>query len=113
MYMIQLKGFTSTDESKVCKLQMSIFGLKQAFRSWNKHFDKIIKTYGFIKNEEEPCIYKWANNYVVTFLVLYVDDILLIENDIPTLQNVKIWLSLQFSMKDLREVSYILGMKVS
>ena len=45
----------------------------------------MIKMYGFIKNEEEPCVYKWANNSMVTFLNLYVDDILLIKNDIPAL----------------------------
>ena len=76
------------------------------------HFDKVIKTYGFIKNGEEPCIYKWANGPVVVFLILYVDDILLIENDIPALQGIKVWLSSQFSMKDLGESSYILGMKI-
>ena len=112
VYMIQPEGFTSIDELKVCKLQRTIYGLKQASRSWNKYFDKIIKTYGFIKNEEEPCVCKWANISMITFLVLYVDDILLIENDILVLQNVKIWLSSQFSMKDLGEVSYILGMNV-
>ena len=58
------------------------------------HFDKVIKMYGFIKNEEESYIYKWANDPVGVFLVLYVDDILLIENDIPTLQGIKVWLSL-------------------
>ena len=90
VYMIQLEGFTSTDRSKVCKLQRSIYGLKQASRSWNKPFDKTIKTYGFIKNEEEPCIYKWANGPVVVFLVFYVDDILLIGNNVPALQGIKI-----------------------
>ena len=30
-----------------------------------------IKTYGFIKNKEEPCIYKWANSSMVIFFVLY------------------------------------------
>ena len=54
MYMIQPKNFISTDESKVCKLQRSIYGLKQASQSWNMHFDKVIRTYGFIKNGEEP-----------------------------------------------------------
>ena len=49
------------------------------------HFDKMIKTYGNVKNGEEPCIYKWANGPGVIFLFLYVDDILLIENDIPAL----------------------------
>ena len=43
VYMIQLEGFTSTDESKVCKLKRSIYGLKQVSRSWNMHFNKVIK----------------------------------------------------------------------
>ena len=90
VYMIQPEGFTSTDESKVCRLQRSIYGLKQASWSWNICFDKMIKMYGFVKNGEEPCIYKWANGPVIVFLVLYVDDILLIGNDDPVLQGIKI-----------------------
>ena len=54
IYMMQPEGFTSTDESKVCKLQRSIYALKQASRSWNIHFDKVIRMYGFIKNGEDP-----------------------------------------------------------
>ena len=50
VYMIQPEGFTSTDESKVWKLQRSIYGLKQASRSWNIHFNKVIRTYGFVRN---------------------------------------------------------------
>ena len=60
MYIIQPEGFTSTDKFKVCKLNRSICRLKQASRSWNIYFDKVIKMYGFVRNEEEPCIYKWA-----------------------------------------------------
>ena len=85
VYMIQPEKFTSTDEFKVCRLQRSIYGLKQASWSWNIHFDKVIKTYGFIKNGEKSNIYKWANGPIVVFFILYVDDILLIKNDIPTL----------------------------
>ena len=110
--MIQPEGFTSTDESKVCKLKRSIYGFKQASRSWNTYFDKMTKIYGFVRNREECCVYKWTFNSVVIFLVLYVDNILLLENDIPTLQSVKLWLSSQFSMKDLEEASYILRMKI-
>ena len=44
--------------------------------------------------------------------MLYVDDILLIGNDISTLQNVKSWLGNYFSMKDLGEAAYILGIKI-
>ena len=46
------------------------------------------------------------------FLVLYVEDILLIGNNVLVLQSVKIWLSNNFSMKDLREATYILGIKI-
>ena len=68
--------------------------------------------FGFVMNGEEPCIYKWANGLVVVFLVLYVDDILLIKNDIPAIQGIKVWLSSQFSMKDLGETSFILSMRI-
>ena len=41
-----------------------------------------------------------------------MDDILLIGNDIPTLQSVKSWLGKCFSMKDLGKAAYILGIKI-
>jgi hypothetical protein len=44
LYMVQLEGFFDPkDANKVCKLQRSIYGLKQASRSWNLHFDEVIK----------------------------------------------------------------------
>ena len=46
------------------------------------------------------------------FLIFYIDDILIIGNDIPTLQTVKIWLSSQFSVKDLGEATYTLGIRI-
>ena len=44
--------------------------------------------------------------------MLYVDDILLMGNDILTLQSVKTWLGKCFSMKDLGEATYVLGIKI-
>ena len=44
--------------------------------------------------------------------MFYFDDILLIGNDILALQNVKSWLGSCFSMKDLGEAAYILGIKI-
>ena len=49
---------------------------------------------------------------VVAFLVLYMDDILLIENDVGMLSTIKFWLSNTFDMKDLGEASYILWIKL-
>ncbi|KAJ9561646.1 hypothetical protein OSB04_006806 [Centaurea solstitialis] len=85
---------------------------EDASRSWNLHFDERIKEFGFTKSEFEPCVYTKFSGSIVTFLVLYVDDILLIGNDVPTLQSVKAWLSRCFQMKDLGEAAYILGIKI-
>ena len=49
---------------------------------------------------------------MVCFLVLYVDDILLIGNDVAVLSTVKVWLASTFDMKDLGEARYILGIKL-
>ena len=65
VHMIQPKGFVSKDPNKVCKLQKSIYGLKQASRSWNISFDEIIKMLGFIKNEDKPCVYKKISGSIV------------------------------------------------
>ncbi|KAL0285238.1 UNVERIFIED_CONTAM: Retrovirus-related Pol polyprotein from transposon TNT 1-94 [Sesamum radiatum] len=70
------------------------------------------KGYDFIKNDFDPCVYKKVSGSSVAFVVLYVDDILLIGNDVKMLGETKAWLSTQFSMKDLGEVSYILGIKI-
>ena len=49
---------------------------------------------------------------MVVFLVLYVDDILLIKNDVGVLSSVRVWLSNQFDMKDLGKIDHILRIKL-
>ncbi|KAL0319889.1 UNVERIFIED_CONTAM: Retrovirus-related Pol polyprotein from transposon TNT 1-94 [Sesamum radiatum] len=113
IFMDQSKSFTVVgEEQKVCCLQKSIYGLKQAFRNWNTHFDEVIRGYDFIKNDYDPCIYKKISGSSVAYLVLYVDDILLIGNDVKMLGDIKARLPTQFSMKDMGEASYILGIKI-
>ncbi|CAL2256769.1 unnamed protein product [Prunus armeniaca] len=68
---------------------------------------KAVKSYGFSQNEDEPCVYKKNNGRAVVFLVL-----LMFGNDIGMLTSVKLWLSNTFSMKDLGNASYILGIKI-
>ena len=72
----------------------------------------MIKGLGFHQNEEEACVYKKESGSAVVFLILYVDDILLIGNDIPMLESVKASLKKSFSMKDLGEATYILGIRI-
>jgi hypothetical protein len=54
---------------------------------------------------EEPCVYKKVSGSGVSFLIFYV-------NDISLLQIVKIWLSNNFFMKDIKEATYIIGIKI-
>src|SRR5215216_5037619 len=90
LYMMQPEGFVdSKGANKVCKLQRSIYGLVQASRSWNIRFDEVIKAYGFIQSFGEVCIYKKESGSSVEFLILYVDDILLIGNDIEFQEIIK------------------------
>ncbi|KAL2246228.1 UNVERIFIED_CONTAM: Retrovirus-related Pol polyprotein from transposon RE1 [Sesamum indicum] len=76
-YMDQPKGYTSLGEEQ--------------------------KGYDFIKNEFDPCVYKNISGSAVAYLVLYVNDILLIGNNVKMLGDNKIWLSTQFSMNDMGE----------
>ena len=63
--------------------------MKQASQSWNICFDEVVKGFGLIMNEDEPCVYKNASGSALVYLVLYVDDILLIGNDILMLEPLK------------------------
>ncbi|GJZ07562.1 retrovirus-related pol polyprotein from transposon TNT 1-94 [Tanacetum coccineum] len=93
VYMVQPEGFVDPKHpNKVCKLQRSIYGLKQASISWNRRFDEEIKKIGFSQNPDEPCVYLKASGSNVAFLVLYVDDILLMGNSVTMLKKVKSWL---------------------
>ncbi|KAK6151684.1 hypothetical protein DH2020_014319 [Rehmannia glutinosa] len=111
--MKQPEGFISSgSEQKVCKLQRSIYGLKQASRSWNIRFDETIKTFDFYKNLDEPCVYKKVSGGVVAFVVLYVDDILLIGNDIGLLQKFSKLMQGEFEMSMMGELNFFLGLQI-
>ncbi|GJZ62466.1 retrotransposon protein, putative, ty1-copia subclass, partial [Tanacetum coccineum] len=75
-------------------------------------FDEEIKENGFTQNPYESCVHKRASGSIIVFLILYVNDILLMGNNIPILQDVKSWLGKCFAIKDLAEAAYILGIKI-
>ena len=70
LYTIQPEGFFKPKgANKMCKLQRSIYGLVQASQSWNIRFDKLIKTYSFIRTCNEACIYNKVSGSTTTFLI--------------------------------------------
>ena len=71
-----------------------------------------MKTLDFDQNEDEPCVYKKTQRSMMVFLVLYVDDILLIRNALKLLSSTKIWISTQFQMKYLDKTQYSHRIKV-
>jgi hypothetical protein len=98
--MTQLEGsIDPTHVWKICKLQKSIH--------------EMVKGFGFIKNVEEPCVYRKVSGGTIVFLVIYVVDILLIGNDIPMMEAIKSSLRKSFSMYALGEAVYILGIKIN
>ncbi|GJT92243.1 retrotransposon protein, putative, ty1-copia subclass [Tanacetum coccineum] len=93
VYMVQPEGVVDPKHpNRVCKLQHSIYGLKQASRSWNKRFDVEIKKFAFNQNLDKPYVYLKACGSNVAFLILYVDDTLLMGNNVTMLKEVKSWL---------------------
>ncbi len=58
----------------------------------------MIIAFGFIQVYGEACLYKKVSGSSVAFLVLYVDDILLMGNDIEMLESIKAYLNKSFSV---------------
>ncbi|TYK09437.1 retrovirus-related pol polyprotein from transposon tnt 1-94 [Cucumis melo var. makuwa] len=106
IYMQQQEGFITLDqEQKICKLNHSIYGLKQASQSWNIRFDTAIKSYGFDQIVDEPCVYKRIINNSVAFLVLldicYVAGVVSRYQSNPGLAH---WTAVKTILKYLRSV---------
>ncbi len=96
----------------MCKLQKSLYGLKQSPRAWNQKLDAFLKSIEFIKSEADPSVYVTQVGDVKFFIVVYVDDLILVCNDQNKLLQIKGELSQKFEMKDLGELHFFLGMEV-
>jgi len=110
VYMDQPMGFS--EEHMMCKLKKSIYSLKQASRQWYLKFNDTIVSFGFKGNTVDRCIYLKVNESKVIFLILYVDDILLATNELGFLHKTKKFLSNNFKMKDMGEVSYVIWIEI-
>lgn len=58
----------------VCKLNRSLYGLKQSPRCWNSKFNEYLQGIGFEQCESDRCIYVGEIDNERIILVLYVDD---------------------------------------
>jgi Reverse transcriptase (RNA-dependent DNA polymerase) len=72
----QLKG-------KVCRLKRSLYGLKQSPRAWFDRFSMVMKKLGYQQSNADHTIFIRRKEEKFYILVVYVDDIVLTDND-PT-----------------------------
>lgn len=110
IYMTQPDGFAK--DNLVCKLNKSIYGLKQASRMWNDRFHQFIVKLGFQRSEYDYCLYVIQDNNITVYLLLYVDDLILVGNNLIEINRIKSLLSAEFEMKDMKELKYFLGISI-
>lgn len=108
IYMAEPEGFESKGENKVCLLHKSLYGLKQAPRQWNLKFNEYMTHIGYTRSSYDPCVYFNGKLY----LLLYVDDILIIGKFRKEIDLLKAQLSSVFEMKDLGSAKRILGIDI-
>ncbi|KAG8485659.1 hypothetical protein CXB51_018846 [Gossypium anomalum] len=114
IYMQQLEGFTVLEkEDYVCLLKKSLYGLKQSPRQWYKRFDSFMSSHDFKRSSFDSCVYfKKNSDSSFVYLLLYVDDMLIVAKDKGEIRKVKAQLSEEFEMKDLGPAKKILCMKI-
>jgi hypothetical protein len=98
IYMKQSEGFVGKGKKEpVCKMKKSFYGLKQSPRMWYQKFDTYMIGHGFTRRKEDHCVYLKLIGDQLIYLVLYVDDMLLIGNNKEIIQDVKTQLSSKFA----------------
>ncbi|MGH7240582.1 MAG: reverse transcriptase domain-containing protein, partial [Candidatus Saccharimonadales bacterium] len=114
IYMTQPEGFVvKGKETLVCKLSKSLYGLKQASRAWNQKMDQCLLGMKFSSFYADPCVYVFRHGNVIMLVAMYVDDLLLLSNSLSRLVSLKQDLAKKFSMKDMGEAHFILGIEIT
>jgi hypothetical protein len=116
IYMQQPVGYIETDvkgQNLVCKLNKSLYGLKQSGRNWNNVLHDFLVNIGFEQSFADQCLYTRYKDNIKIILIIYVDDIILAASNNAVLDDVKISLCNRFKMKDLGKLSWFLGMGFS
>ncbi|RVW79569.1 Retrovirus-related Pol polyprotein from transposon RE1 [Vitis vinifera] len=104
----------SSSNDLVCKLQKSLYGLKQSLRAWFERFTKVIKGEEFSQGRSDHTLFiKRSPGGKITVLIVYVDDIIVTGNDEEEISRLKTVLSKEFEIKDLGTLRYFLGMEVA
>ena len=111
IYMKQPPGFTAKSQpNDICKLNKSLYGLKQSGRLWYERLKQELERLDFSMCKYENCLFYHQDFDII--IAVYVDDILLIGKHLNNIDCVKDKLSRVFSMKDMGQASFRLGIQI-
>lgn len=112
VYMRQPLGYSdSTFPSYVCVLQRSLYGLKQAPRAWFKRLHDFLLSVGFKASKTDASLFYYSAGDSQVFLLVYVDDILLMGSDSILVSELMKWLASKFKLRDIGTPSFFLGIE--
>jgi hypothetical protein len=96
----------------VCRLNKSLYDLKQAPRAWYHCFASYLISLGFVEVKSDTSLFVYRRSVDIAYLLLYVDDIVLTASSPELLQHTTTALQQQFAMKDLGPLHHFLGITV-
>ena len=102
----------SIEPNKVCHLRRALYGLKQSLRAWFAKFSSTISHLGYIASHYDFALFLYRTDKCTILLLLYVDDMIIIDNNLSGIQELKDFLYQQFEIKDLVHLSYLLGLEI-
>lgn len=109
---LQLPEGAYSGDNNIVKLNKSLYGLKKSPKYWNDKFNSVIMRQGFVRSQSDTCLYMKHTNSGNTYVLLYVDDLLIFGNNENEISDLKSLLNSEFKMKDLGLVSNFLGIQV-
>uniref|UniRef100_A0A5S6Q5K7 Integrase catalytic domain-containing protein n=1 Tax=Trichuris muris TaxID=70415 RepID=A0A5S6Q5K7_TRIMR len=114
IYIIQPPGFEiQGQEDKVYRLYKSLYGLKQSARTWNKMATDALSKLNFQQGKADQCLFtRLEKNGHRTYVLLYVDDLLVAADTAQITEKVGMQLNKFFHTKDLGDVKNYLGIQL-
>ncbi|XP_021749912.1 uncharacterized protein LOC110715633 [Chenopodium quinoa] len=97
----------------VCLLKKALYVLKQAPRAWYHRFSSFVATIGFSHSKSDNSLFIYSHGRDLTYILLYVDDIVLTTSSDTLRTTIMSCLSSEFAMTDLGPLSSFLGISVT
>jgi hypothetical protein len=96
----------------VCKLDNALYGLKQAPRALYSKLSEKLCELGFNSSKVDSSLFYFHQDNVSMFMLVYVDDIIIASSMSKATEQLICKLGQEFTLKDLGEFHYFLGMEV-